>query len=207
MNVVRYSTALAVIASMSVGCGDASRPVEPASTLTQPTFSADKTSARSRPIKVDMLDKCDRTTFDAAIGPGTCTRRHGTTFARFIAELTANKSVRAWRNRPSKLEAEMGQRIVAFNRGGEVHTFTKVAEYGGGIVPLLNQLAGTPHVAPECLSLSPAEFVPPGGKDTEEPIATTGTVRFMCCIHPWMKTTVTVEQEEADHGEHGHRGS
>jgi plastocyanin len=195
MNAVRCSTALAVIASMSVGCGDPSRPVEPAGTLTQPTSSADKTSERNHPINVDMLDKCDQATFDAAVGPGTCTRRHGTPFARFIAELTAHQSARAWRNRPSQLEAEVGQTIVAFNRGGEVHTFTKVAKYGGGIVPLLNQLAGTPDVAPECLGLGPAEFVPPGGTDTEEPIATTGTVRFMCCIHPWMKTTVTVERE------------
>ena len=57
---------------------------------------------------------------------------------------------------------------------------------------MLNQLAGTPIVAPECLTLAPAEFVPPGGSDSEAAFTTAGTVKFQCCIHPWMKTTVTV---------------
>ncbi|MDQ6887540.1 MAG: hypothetical protein M3068_09620 [Gemmatimonadota bacterium] len=210
MAVIRCSSALAVIASTMVGCADASRPSEPVSPLTQPSFSsstADKTSEGRRTIKVDMLDKCDQATFDAAIGVGTCTRKRGTTFAKFVAELTATQSARAWRFDPSTLEADVGQTIVAINRGGEVHTFTKVAKYGGGIVPFLNQLAGTPDVAPECKTLTRAEFVPPGGSDTEEPFAKSGTVRFMCCIHPWMKTTVTVEKKGADDGARGDRGS
>ena len=102
MNIVCWSATLAVVALMSVGCGDPSRPVEPASTLTQPAFSnpsADK-AERNRAIRVDMLDKCDRATFDAAIGPGTCIRPHGITFARFIALLTAHQSAPAWRNAP-----------------------------------------------------------------------------------------------------------
>ena len=192
MKVICCKSAFAVIALTLVGCGDASRPAEPVSTLTQPSFSTSRGSENGRSIKVDMLDKCDQTTFNAAIGPGTCTRKHGTPFAEFIAELTATQSAHAWRFAPSTLQAAVGSAIVASNRGGEVHTFTKVAQYGGGIVPVLNHLAGTPIVAPECLTLAPAEFVPPGGSDSEAAFTTAGTVKFMCCIHPWMKTTVTV---------------
>jgi hypothetical protein len=50
--------------------------------------------------------------------------------------------------------------LVAVNKGGETHTFTRVAEYGGGIVPFLNDLAQTPIVAPECSAET--TFVPPG---------------------------------------------
>lgn len=195
MKVISRNSAFTVIALTLVGCGDASRPAEPTSALTQPSFSSsatDKPSAKGRTIDVDMLDKCDQRTFNAAIGDGTCARRHGTPFAEFIAELTATQNARAWRFAPSWLEAGVGSSIVARNLGGEVHTFTKVAQYGGGIVPLLNQLAGTPIVAPECLTLAPSEFVPPGGSDAEAPFTTVGTVKFMCCIHPWMKTTVKV---------------
>ena len=51
------------------------------------------------------------------------------------------------------------------NRGGEKHTFTEVAEFGGGIVPLLNDLAHVPDVAPECRPdvLEADDFVAPGG--------------------------------------------
>jgi hypothetical protein len=73
--------------------------------------------------------------------------------------------------------------------GGEVHTFTHVAAFGGGIVPLLNDLAGVPNVAPECTSLAQGDFVTPG-TTYEEDIVDPGTQRFQCCIHPWMRLEV-----------------
>jgi hypothetical protein len=33
---------------------------------------------------------------------------------------------------------------------GETHTFTEVAQFGGGLVGLLNDLSGNPVPAPEC---------------------------------------------------------
>jgi hypothetical protein len=74
--------------------------------------------------------------------------------------------------------------LLAINNGGEVHTFTRVVDYGGGVVPFLNDLAGTPNVAPECVA--EGTFVPPGGTDSDTPDKT-GELKFQCCIHPWMR--------------------
>lgn len=74
---------------------------------------------------------------------------------------------------------------------GEVHTFTEVDHFGGGMVPLLNTLSGNPTPAPECLALAPTDFVPPGGTFTvNEDDA--GVEHYQCCIHPWMRTTVRI---------------
>ncbi len=55
-----------------------------------------------------------------------------------------------------------------------MHTFTHVKAFGGGIVPLLNDLAGVPTPAPECLQLEDDDFVAPG-TTYEEDIVDTGT--------------------------------
>jgi plastocyanin len=84
-----------------------------------------------------------------------------------------------------------GSTLTAVNRGGEVHTFTEVEQFGGGIVPLLNDLSGNPTPAPECLALSPSDFVPPGAAFTVTE-SETGVKHYQCCIHAWMQTTVRV---------------
>lgn len=81
--------------------------------------------------------------------------------------------------------------FVATNRGGETHTFTEVGQFGGGIVPFLNQLAHVPNVAPECTSLDPDDFVAPDGT-YEKQVTTAGTAKFQCCIHPWMRLEARV---------------
>jgi hypothetical protein len=138
---------------------------------------------------VSLHDACDSTTFNAAVGPGTCDRPGGVSFSEFVAQLTAHQSAGAWHNAPGQMSAKVGDVPVGVNRGGETHTFTKVAAFGGGVIPFLNALAGTPNIAPECAALGPDEFLAPGGTDTEEPL-TAGTTLFQCCIHPWMRTTV-----------------
>jgi plastocyanin len=133
-----------------------------------------------------MQDACDPDTFNAAIGPGTCLRAGGMQFDRFIAQLGKLGFVGPWHFAPNNANVQVGQTFVATNRGGEVHTFTEVEEFGGGIVPLLNQLSGVPKVAPECTALEGDDFVPPGGTYRES-VEETGTVKFQCCIHPWMR--------------------
>jgi hypothetical protein len=87
----------------------------------------------------------------------------------------------------------VGQELLAVNQGGEVHTFTEVEEFGGGIVPDLNALAGTPVPAPERLALATGDFVPPGGTFTDE-VEEAGTELYECCIHPWMRAVVTARE-------------
>jgi plastocyanin len=162
------------IAVMSA-CSDSSGPVET--------------------TRVSMLDQCDPATFNAALGAGTCTGQGKVTLDQFNSELTATQKVAAWRFIPQELTIHVGQAITAMNNGGEVHTFTEVQQFGGGIVPSLNQASGNPTEAPECASLGAADFVESGASFTAD-VATSadvGTELYQCCIHPWMRAVVTVK--------------
>jgi plastocyanin len=153
--------------------------------------------ADSKHARVLMKDDCDPTTFNQAVGPGTCVGNGETTFQQFIAELTAERTVDDWEFDPDGLHVRSQSSVTARNVGGETHTFTEVKQFGGGIVPPLNDLSGNPVPAPECLTpeiIGPT-FTPPGGTVASNALAP-GTHRFQCCIHPWMRTTVEVG---ADH--------
>jgi plastocyanin len=140
---------------------------------------------------VRMMDQCDPASFNAAIGPGTCVgNKGGVNFDTFLRVLGHAGQVGAWHFTPGEVRLQEGQAFQAVNHGGEVHTFTEVDEFGGGIVDLLNQLSGNPVPATEC---NPAtlEFIPPGGaSDTE--VEETGVHHYQCCIHPWMRADVIV---------------
>ena len=141
--------------------------------------------------RIEMLDACDPLSFNAVLGAGTCTRSGGLAFDSFIAQLTAKGEVGAWHFAPANnVQARVGQTLLAINRGGEVHTFTEVEEFGGGIVESLNELSHNTEIAPECLSLAPSDFIAPGGTSSDE-VEETGTERYQCCIHPWMRAIVT----------------
>lgn len=146
--------------------------------------------------KVRMYDDCDPATFNAVLGDGACIGNGHTTFAEFIAELAATQDAHKWRNQPSQMKLNIGRPTLIENRGGEVHTFTQVAAFGGGFVDDLNGISGNPVPVPECLNFGTMVFIPPGGTDagptagsSELPV---GTHRFQCCIHPWMRTVIEV---------------
>jgi plastocyanin len=177
--------AVVLVASLQVACSDASTVLQPPASSAAARGSDDQGTTR----RIEMLDACDPTSFDAVLGAGSCTRPGGIVFADFIAQLTARGTIASWRFSPGQVEARVGQTLLAINRGGEAHTFTEVAEFGGGIVPLLNDLTGNPVVAPECQALAPADFIPPGGSTTDD-VDEVGSEKYQCCIHPWMRTTV-----------------
>jgi hypothetical protein len=141
---------------------------------------------------VSILDACDGPSFTA--NGVACARVHGVTFQQFIAELTDKQAVGAWHFAPPNLTIEQGQRFSAINRGGETHTFTKVTQFGGGIVPALNLLSGNPVPAAACTALQPSDFIPPGGMSMTDVAGVKGTELYQCCIHPWMRTVVTVKR-------------
>jgi plastocyanin len=131
-------------------------------------------------------DICDPATFDAAVGPGTCVRSGGMKFDQFIRQLTRHGDVQGYDFSPPAFKVSAGETILVTNNGGEVHTFTQVAAFGGGIVPLLNQLSNNPVVAPECTTLSAADFIASGAA-VETTASGGGPVLYQCCIHPWMR--------------------
>lgn len=99
----------------------------------------------------------------------------------------------SWRNEPSYLTVRSGQTVRVTNRGGRAHTFTEVADFGGGFVPLLN---GTMTPAPECgADFEPdpsVEFVA-RGESQDLTVGGPGLHKFQCCIHPWMRGAIRVE--------------
>jgi plastocyanin len=150
-------------------------------------------SAVSASRQVVMRDDCDPETFNAAIGPGTCVKDGDTTFSMFVSQLIAQGRAPAWRFAPDHLKLAQGGSVEARNIGGEVHTFSEVANFGGGCINALNDLLGLTPV-PECAGFPGGLFastaVPPGGTLTGTHAA--GVHRFQCLIHPWMRTTVVV---------------
>jgi plastocyanin len=151
-------------------------------------------SASSAARQMQALDDCDPASFNAAVGPGTCVGDGTTTFSEFVAQLLAQGRAPAWRFAPAQLKLDAGGTLQAQNRGGEDHTFTQVAGFGGGCIQALNGLLGLTPV-PECAGFPGGAFaatlVPPGGTVTTKPL-TPGVHRFQCLIHPWMRTTATV---------------
>jgi hypothetical protein len=140
---------------------------------------------------VRLLDRCDPTSFNAVLGAGTCIGNGEVTFDKFIRQLEESGVAHAWRMIPPNLTMRVGQTLLARNIGGEAHTFTEVEEFGGGIVPMLNDLSGNPIPAPECLALAPSDFIPPGGTQEDEEDEA-GTELYQCCLHPWMRTVVHI---------------
>src|SRR5260221_12193379 len=165
--------------------------------------------ATSNPLVVRMQGPCDPASFNAAVGPGTCIGKGETTFAHFIAELTSAQKAGSWHFDPSAGTLAPGTVLSLENRGGEVHTFTKVKEFGGGFVAPLNALSCNPVPAPECATATIGGLIPKPespsnifveaettevGPTAGGPILPSGTkTKFMCCIHPWMRTELTTQ--------------
>ncbi|HEX5180168.1 MAG TPA: hypothetical protein VFW04_12610 [Gemmatimonadaceae bacterium] len=177
--------AAALAVSMAIACTDVNRPTG----LT--ANAVDRNAAAQRTVKVNILDNCDSATYNAAVGPGTCDRAGGIKFPQFINLVGAHQALASYRFAPAGFTVHVGQTIAAMNMGGETHTFTRVSSFGGGLVPLLNQLSGNNTVVPECLTIPGSEFLAPGQTDVES-VDAPGTALFQCCIHPWMRAVVQV---------------
>ena len=181
--------AAVVLAALQVGCSDAARVSEPhvaATATTAPTGAYDVASNVVR--RIEILDACDPTSFDAVFGIGTCVRGGGRNLFDFINEVSAKGEADAWRFGPEQIDARVGQTLLAVNRGGEKHTFTEVKQFGGGLNATLNTLSHNETVDPEC---NASTLIDAGASQTDE-LDEPGTELYQCCIHPWMRTTVTI---------------
>jgi plastocyanin len=151
-------------------------------------------SATSGSRQVEILDDCEPVSFNLAVGPGTCLKNGTTTFQTFVGLLAAHTPPAAWRFSPTHLKVAAGGTIEGRNRGGEDHTLTEVASFGGGCIEFLNGLLGLTPVA-ECAGFPGGAFAAtlvPARGTVETAALTPGVHRFECLIHPWMRTTVTV---------------
>ena len=201
MNIRFYSLiVVAGAAALFIACENrAAQPVGPSTVenarpavVGSPDQLAAKPDAQQH--VVTMFDACDPETFNAALGDGTCTRSGGVRFTNFLEELGRHGSIGAWHFAPPNVTMRVGQFLVATNRGGETHTFTEVEEFGGGIVPELNEILGLTTVAPECGALPGSAFIAPGGLSREKE-EEAGVEKYQCCIHPWMRAQVRVTEK------------
>ncbi len=169
--------------------------------LTLAPYSANAAKSGNR---VRVEDRCEQASFDAAIGPGTCVGNGTTTFDEFLETLNpVDFGDHHWRFKVSGGSTiKLGQSISVVNTGGEFHTFTEVAQFGGGCVPIPFLNLGEPPVAecqPEAAPGVPVAFgtsgVPAGGSRTIAGVSP-GTHLYQCLIHPWMRSVAVVEDDD-----------
>jgi hypothetical protein len=164
-------------------------------------------------LNVHILDYCDPTTFNEAVGDGTCVRDTTSgflTFNGFANEATTEKSVGAWRfTPPTKAIVKRDGTLEIDNLGGELHTFTEVKKFGGGFVDFLNQATGNLEPAPECAQVVNGQLVPQPASDDNLFIAPGAHashkldhdetfVHYQCCVHPWMRITIQTDRGKPD---------
>src|ERR1700747_415708 len=93
------------------------------------------------PAQVVALDECDPATFNAALGTAFC---HNVTLGAFttLSDLFAKAATGTpdpnWDFEPAPLHIKKGTVVSVTDQGGEPHTFTEVANFGGGFISPLN---------------------------------------------------------------------
>jgi len=153
-------------------------------------------------VQIVALDECDPATFNAALGPDFCknvTLGAFTVLNDLFAKAAAGTPDPGWDFEPDTLRIKKGTPIVVVDQGGEPHTFTEVKQFGGGFIDGLN---GGEQTAPECdggfKNVAVARTRILQGSQLQVSDLTLGKHNFQCCIHPWMR--VKVEVQEALHG-------
>lgn len=179
--------AIAINATLAGGLLAASKP------------KAVKSMKGPSPVVVKVQDDCDPVTFNAALGDGTCIGDGDTTLDSLFGQLVEKQDAPKWRFSREKAGVKAGRAVHVHNEGGEFHTFTEVANFGGGCVPPLNGPLGLSPVTecePEAAPGVPLAFVttgvPAGGGLNVGPLSK-GVHKFECLIHPWMRSTITVK--------------
>src|SRR5258708_17464631 len=150
--------------------------------------------------QVVALDECDPVTFNAVLGPDFCKNialavlGYTTTLTDLFTKAAAGTPDRGWDFEPDTVKIKEGTTITIVVQGGEPHTFTEVAKFGGGFIPGLN--AGEETVS-ECAggfkNVAVAKTRILQGSQTQVTNLSKGEHLFECCIHPWMRVKVEVK--------------
>jgi plastocyanin len=166
-----------------------------------PAALAEEEKDTPTPVQIVALDECDPTTFNAVLGPDFCKNvalafvtTFATTFNDLFAEAAAGTPDPSWDFEPDSVTIRKGTPLIVVNQGGEPHTFTEVAKFGGGFIPPLN---GGQATVPECAGgfkdVAVARTRILQGSQLQVTGLSKGEHHFECCIHPWMRVTVDVK--------------
>ena len=153
------------------------------------------------PVQIVALDECDPTTFNAVLGPDFCKNvalalvlPFATTFTDLFAEAARGTPDPGWDFEPDRVTIKKGTPLIVVDQGGEPHTFTEVAKFGGGFIPPLN---GGEATVRECAGgfkdVAVARTRILQGSQLQVTGLSKGEHLFECCIHPWMRVTVDVK--------------
>ena len=155
--------------------------------------------------QVVALDECDPKSFNDAVGTEGTGFCHNVTLyglglgfetplGKLIDEANSGTPDPKWDFEPDRLTISRGTTVSVVDQGGEPHTFTEVAQFGGGFVPALNH--GEP-TAPECdggfANIAVARTRILQGSRLDVTGLSKGRHFFQCCIHPWMRMEVDVK--------------
>jgi plastocyanin len=148
--------------------------------------------------KIVALDECDPVTFNKALGRGFCrnvTLGASTKLSDLFSKAAAGTPDPGWDFEPDIVKIKEGTPLSVVDQGGEPHTFTEVATFGGGFIPGLN--APGEDTVPECSggfsNLAVAKTRILQGSTVRVADLSKGKHRFQCCIHPWMRVQVEVK--------------
>lgn len=150
--------------------------------------------------QVVALDECDPATFNApgAVGPDFCRNvalGTSTTFSALFAAAQNGPPDPKWDFEPDSLTIKKGTILSVVDQGGEPHTFTEVAKFGGGFIPGLN--GPGEDTVPECnggfsrVEVARTRILQ--GSQLQLTGLDKGEHLFQCCIHPWMRIKVDVK--------------
>ena len=153
-----------------------------------------------RVAQVVALDECDPATFNApsAGGPDFCRNvalGASTKFADLFAAAQKDNPDPKWDFEPDALTIKKGTILSVVDQGGEPHTFTEVAKFGGGFIPGLN--APGEDTVPECnggfsrVEVARTRILQ--GSQLQVTGLEKGEHYFQCCIHPWMRMKIDVK--------------
>jgi plastocyanin len=158
-----------------------------------------------RHVQVVALDECDPTTFNPAVGEDGTGFCHNVTLyglhlgfetplEKLIDQANSGTPDPGWDFEPDQVTIQKGTTLSVVDQGGEPHTFTEVAQFGGGFVVALNHGEA---IAPECaggfkdVAVARTRILQGSRLDVTD--LSKGKHLFQCCIHPWMHMEVNVK--------------
>jgi plastocyanin len=178
-----YTTLLALVSL--IACGESITPPEGSANAEGELSLAVANGDPGR--RIFLRDQCGGdswTPFGGCLIDGPVER------PAWLARVQETGSHPLWANSPVATSVETGTMLPVVNVGGRPHSFTRVANFGGGIIPILNTRDDTRIPAPECLgAIVP---IPGAGGATTHTFTDLGEQHYQCCFHPWMRTTVNV---------------
>jgi hypothetical protein len=151
-------------------------------------------------VQIVALDECEPDSFNAALGPDFCRNvalaklGFATTKDDLFTKAAAGTPDPGWDFEPDSVVKRRGTVLSVVNQGGEPHTFTEVAKFGGGFVDGLNH---GEDMVPECVggfaNLNVARTRILQGSRLDVTHLSKGKHLFQCCIHPWMRVEVDIK--------------